>query len=307
MKRRLIPMILGLTLTLTLLLSGCSTIANLPLVGRYPLVLKDSYAREVTIPRLPERVISLAPSNTEIMFALGLGDKLVGVTDACNYPPEAEKIEKFSYQGPDMEKIIAAKPDLVLADSLTGANVVEQLQAAGIPVLAIRSNNIAQVLANIGLVGQATDSTRAADQLIAQMQARLQAVSSKLVTQPGVKETTVFYEVWNDDLQSIGPNTFLADVVDAAGGVSVTNDATTDWPLVNLESLIVKNPQVIILGHGAETPQQVITRATWQTIDAVKNGRVYTINQDIFNRPGPRVVDAVEQLARLLYPNLFDK
>lgn len=308
MKRRLLPMILAVTMSITLLLSGCSTIANLPLVGKYPLKLRDSYDREVTIPRLPQRIISLAPSNTEILYALGLGDKLIGVTDVCNYPPEAENIEKISsYQGPNMEKIIAANPDLILADSLTGKEVVEQLQAAGLAVLAIRSDNIAQVLTNIGLIGQATNATKEAAQLVAQMRTRLQAVSAKLLTRPQAEKASVFYEVWNVELMSAGPNTFIAGIIDAAGGISVTDDATTDWPLVNMESLIAKNPQVIILGHGAETPEQVMTRATWQTVDAVKSGRVYAVNQDIFNRPGPRVVEAVEELAKLLYPDLFNK
>lgn len=307
MKRRLLPMILALTMGVTLLFSGCSTIANLPLVGKYPLKLRDSYDREVTIPRLPQRIVSLAPSNTEILFALGLGDKLVLVTDACNYPTEAERIEKTSYQGPDMEKIIAANPDLIVADSQTGENVVEQLQAAGLAVLTIRSDNIAQVLTNIGLIGQATSTTKQADQLVAQMKTRLQAVSSKLVTLPPSGKMTVFYEVWNDELMSAGPNTFIAGIIDAAGGISVTDDATTDWPLVNMESLIAKNPQVIILGHGAETPQTLKARVTWQTIDAVKTDRIFSVNPDIFNRPGPRVVEAVEDLAKLLYPDLFNK
>lgn len=304
-RLRLLPLLLIL---LALLLSGCNAIANLPVVGQYPLTLKDSYDREVTIPRLPERIISLAPSNTEILFALGLGSKVVGVTDACDYPAEAEQVEKVSgYQGVDLEKVIAAKPGLVLADSITGQDVVNQLENAGIPVLAIRSDDIADVLQNIRLIGQATNAVRQSEELTDGLQARLDAVKAKLVGLPDEDKVTVFYEVWNDPLYTSGLNTFVANVIATAGGTISPDNTTGDWPIIQLEALIAANPEVIILGHAAETPEDVMAKTDWRTIAAVQQGRVYAVNPDIFSRPTPRVLDALEQLAALLHPDLFNK
>jgi iron complex transport system substrate-binding protein len=297
-----------LAVLLVMMLSGCSSSSSGQggASGVYPMTIQDSYERQVTVAKLPERIISLAPSNTEILFALGLGDRIVGVTDACNYPPEAQLLEKVSsYQGPNMEKIVAANPDLILADSLTGKEVVEQLAAAGFPVMAVRSDNIPQLESNIRLIGQLTQSESQADQLVNSMDARLQRIDERIASIPEAERVTVFYEVWNEPLMSAGPNSFVSALISAAGGKSVTDDALSDWPTVEMESLIIKNPQVIILGHGAETPEQVQQRTVWQTIAAVEDGRVYTVDPDIFNRPSPRLVDAVEELAKLLYPELF--
>lgn len=273
----------------------------------YPLVLTDSFEREITIPKQPETIVSLAPSSTEILFALGLGDKLIGVTEVCDYPEEALAIEKMGgFQGVDVEKIVAAKPDLIIADSLTTKEVVEQLTSLGFPVLAIRAANIEEMLGHIELIGKAANVGTAADELTASLRGRLAEVSERIKDVGDNDRPLVFYEVWHDALMSTGPNTFIHDAIVAAGGRNATADATTDWPEIDLEVLINKNPEVVLLGHEGQEPADVKARANWQTITAVINDRIYAINPDLFSRPGPRLIDAVEEIAKLLHPDLFE-
>lgn len=271
----------------------------------YPLVLTDSFDREVTIPKQPETIVSLAPSSTEILFALGLGAKVIGVTEVCDYPEEVLAIEKMGgFQGVNVERIVAAKPDLIVADSLTTKEVVEQLTSLGFPVLAIRAATIEEMLGHIELIGKAANVNAAADELITGLRDRLAAVRDRV--EDVAERPLVFYEVWHDALMSTGPNTFIHDAIVAAGGKNATADATTDWPEIDLEVLISKNPEVVLLGHEGQEPADVKARANWQTIAAVINDRVYAINPDLFSRPGPRLIDAVEEIAKLLHPNLFE-
>ncbi len=291
-----------------LTLSGCQTPTQQQTQGdTYPMLLTDSFGREVTIPKQPERIVSLAPSSTEILFALGLGDKVIGVTDVCDYPEEALAIEKMGgFQGVNVEKIVAANPDLIIADSLTTKEVVEQLESFGFPVLAIRAVSVEEMLQHIELIGRAANVKAKAEEVITGLRGRVEAISQRVKDIPDDERPLVFYEVWYDALMSVGPNTFIHDVIELAGGKSVTADATTDWPVVDLEVLLAKNPEVVILGHTGQTPEQVKARVNWQTVDAVKNNQVYTINPDLFSRPGPRLVDALEEVAKILHPNLFD-
>ncbi len=307
MKKRLLTNLLLLSFVL-LTLSGCKAPTTPQANGEtYPLVLTDSFGREVTIPEQPESIVSLAPSSTEILFALDLGDKVIGVTEVCDYPQEALAIEKMGgFQGVDVEKIIAADPDLIIADSLTTKEVVEQLESLGFPVLAIRAASVEEVLEHIELIGKAANVNEKADEVIAGLRARIDAVSQKVQDINEEDRPLVFYEVWHDALMSVGPNTFIHDVIEIAGGRSATADATTDWPVVDLENLLASNPDVLILGHGGQTPEEAKARPNWQSVNAVKNDRVYTINPDLFSRPGPRLVDALEELAKLLHPDLFN-
>lgn len=303
--RKQLTSILLLTLVLAMV-TGCKGPVTQPQGSSYPLQFTDSFAREVTIPKEPETIVSLAPSTTEILFALGLEEKIVGVTEVCDYPEAAKAIEKMGgFQGVNVEKIVAAKPDLIIADSLTTKEVVEQLASLGFPVLAIRAENIDEVLEHIELIGKATNNVTEADQLCADLRGRLDAVTAKIKDVAESERPLVFYEVWHDALMSAGPNTFINNILTAAGGKNAMADATTDWPEVDLEQLITKNPEIIVLGHDGQQPEDVKARANWQTIAAVQNERIFAVNPDTINRPGPRVIDAVEELAKIFYPNLF--
>lgn len=305
-RKKLLSRLMLVTLMITLLV-GCQK----PIVEKegidYPLTLTDSFDRQVTIAAEPQSIVSLAPSSTEMLFALGLGDKVIGVTDACDYPEAALAIEKMGgYQGVNVEKIVAAEPGLIIADSLTTKEVVEQLASLGLPVLAIKAETVEDVLANFTLIGKAANVTADAAELNASLQARLDAVATKIDAITDADRPLVFYEVWHDSLMSAGPDTFIGHIVTAAGGENAMADAATDWPELDLEILIGKNPDIVLLGHDAESPAEVLVRPNWQTIAAVKDERVFAMNPDIFNRPGPRIVDAVETLAKILHPDLFE-
>lgn len=287
------------------LMTGCTTLGPKEGSGNYPLEVTDSFEREVTIPKLPERIVSLAPSNTEILFALGLGEKVVGITDFCNYPEETADIDKIgSYGSPDAEKVIAAKPDLVVADS-QDKDLTEQLTTAGIPVIAIRADNISGLYENIEVIGKATAAEKAATELVDAMRQRIEAVEKKVKDVAEADRPLVFYEVWHDPPMAAGPDTFIDNIITAAGGRNVMADAETQWPQVDLEVLISKDPQVLLLGHSGQDAAAAKARSNWQTISAIKNDAIYELDEDLFNRPGPRVADAVEELAKLLYPDLF--
>lgn len=306
-RRKLVTSVLLLSFALFALV-GCKGAAAPEAPGSsYPLVLTDSFDRQVTLTEQPETFVSLAPSSTEILFALGLGEKVIGVTDACDFPEAAKAIENMGgFQGVDVEKIVAAQPDLIIADSLTTKEVVEQLEDLGFAVLAIRATTIEEMFGHIELIGKAANISDAANELVTSFRNRINAISEKTKDITEAERPLVFYEVWHDALISVGPNTFIHDTIVTAGGRNVTADATTDWPMVDLELLIAQNPEVVLLGHEGQSAADVKARANWQTIDAVVNDRVHAVNADLFGRPGPRLVDAVEEIAKLLHPGLFE-
>lgn len=300
---------LSLTLLLLLATGLAACTPPTPPVGEsdiYPLQLTDSFGREVVLELEPATIVSLAPSATEILFALGLGDRLVGVTDNCNYPEEALAIEKMGgYQGVETEMIVAANPGLIIADSQTTKESVEQLAGFGLPVLALKADTLEDVYRHVELIGKAANVKEKAQELVQNMKERLQAISAKIEEIPEDERPQVFYEVWNEPLCSAGANTFINHIVAGAGGRNVMADAASDWPQVDLETLIEKNPAFVILGHEGQTEEETLQRSNWHTIEAIQKKQVYAVDPDIFNRPGPRLVDAAEELAKIFYPNLF--
>ena len=291
-----------LALAASLLVAGCTS----PLAPK-PIQITDDLGRAVTISKLPQRIVSLAPSNTEILFALGLGDKVVGVTDADNYPPEVSKIERvggaYSAESTNFEKIVALKPDLVL--TINVSSVISQLDKLGITTVALQPKDLDGVLKDITLVGQITGAESKADELVASLNQRIKAVTDVVQTLPQDQRPTVFYQV-SPDLWTTGPGTFQDSIIQMAGGRNVAADLGQPWGQYSLETLVAKNPDVIITPFPDVYQQlKAGTLAGWAAIKAVKTGRVYLIDQDIMSRPGPRLVDALEQVARDLWPDRF--
>lgn len=282
----------------------------------FPLTLTDGIGRQVTIPAPPEKIVSLAPSCTEILFALGLGEKVVGVTTYCNYPPEAQRVDKVgTYSQPSLEKVASLAPDLVLGDD-SKQKFATQFENLGIPFLVLVPRTIPQVLANIKLVGEATGKKAEAEEVCADFEARLAALSAKLAAIPEEKRLRVYYEVYPEPLMSAGPGTFIHQIITLAGGKNIAADAATDWPEFSAETVAHRNPQVIVFPkvHGtagvpetATTIAKIRSRPGWEKIDAVKSGKIYGVDPDLFSRPTPRLITAAEELARLLYPELFSK
>jgi iron complex transport system substrate-binding protein len=278
--------------------------------------LVDDLGYSLTLTSPPERIVSLAPSNTEILFAVGAGDNVVGVTDFCNYPYdftawiEAGNMSSIgNYYGPSVEPIIALDPDLVLAT--TGSlEAAENLRDLGYNVLVIEPKNLSFVLRDILLVGRATDRYSEAVALESEIKQRIDAVANQAADETSTPK--VYHEVWNEPIMSAGPGTFIDEIITLAGGENIFNDATTSWPTVSSEAIIEKNPDVMVFPdmymgrqNFYETIEAVENRPGWDIISAVQNDAIYEINADIISRSGPRLADALEALAKMIHPEIF--
>ncbi len=272
-------------------------------------VLIDQKGRDAVIPTRPESLISLSPSKTEIAFALGLEDRIVGVTDYCNYPPAAAEVKKVGgFADPNIEQIVALAPDLVLASSLHQEQV-EKLEELGINVLVLYANSVEDIYRGLEMVGEATGNQAQAAELVQSMEARLQAVQSHLDEADIPDPVRVYHEVYSDPLMSAGGSTIIHQVITLAGGENIFGDVREDYPVVSAEAILESEPQVILfpLYHGTAEfmIEEMKQRPGWADLPAVQQERIYGVHDDIFSRPGPRVVEAVEMAAEIFYPNLF--
>lgn len=296
-------------LSLVLLISlSCSP----PKAGesQSPIEITDQLGRAVKLDKIPQRIVSLAPSNTEILFALGLADRVVGVTDYCNYPPEAKQKPSIGgFSTPNMEKLVALAPDLVLAAPIHETEVIPQLEKKGVTVFALAPKTIDEVLESITLVGKITGEEKEAAKLVAGMRTRIEAVTDKTDNLSPEQRPRVFYIVWHDPLMTAGRGTFHDELIRKAGGINIAGDLS-GYPSISLETVVQVSPQVIIsgvgMGTGLDAPMQfALTEPRLRSTDARQQGRVYAMDTDIADRAGPRIVDALEQFAQDIHPELF--
>jgi len=277
-----------------------------PTPAPFPMTITDMAGREVTIEAEPQAIVSLAPSNTEILYALGLGDKIVGVTEFCNYPPEvAEKPKVGGFRDVNTEKVVEQEPDLILAANIHTAEVVPALEKLGMTVVVIDPPDIPAVLEGIKLVGKITGQEKEAETLTAEMGERIDAVAKAV---EGREKPRVFWEL-SSDLWTAGPGSFINDLIVRAGGENIAAEADSPWAQLSNEAVIEADPEVIFLADHpyGETAESVAARPGWDEISAVVNDRIIEVEDtDIFSRPGPRVVDALEMAAKALHPDAFE-
>jgi iron complex transport system substrate-binding protein len=270
----------------------------------------DGLGRSVKIDKTPQRIISLAPSNTEILFSLGLGDKIVGVTEYCDYPQAAEAKPKVGgFSTVDIEKVISLEPDLVLATHIHGKSVIPALEELGLTVVALTPGSLTEVLDSITLVGKITGQSREASKLVSDLQTRIEAVVDETRTLSPDQKPRVFYITWHDPLMTAGTETLADDVISNAGGQNIAYDISGD-KAITLETVIYRDPEVIVasvgMGSGEDLPWQYLqTEPRLENTQALLNDRVYKIDGDVIHRPGPRIVDALEQMAQFIHPELF--
>ncbi len=287
-------------------------LSSILLADEFPLAIVEGLGREVSISKQPETIISLAPSNTEILFALGLVDKLVAVSQYCNYPPEVQNKPKVGgFSTINIEKVVSFEPDLILATGGVQEEAARNLKRLGLTVISLDAKRTGDVLENILLVGKITGRAESARRLRGNLEERIRAVTNKTGDLPDTQRPRVFYEVQYDPLMTAGPGTFIDDLIHLAGGVNIASDSATKYPVYNLEILIERNPEVIIVSfwHGSivASVEGVKSRKRWKIIDAVQNNRVYGIHADLVSRPGPRIVDGLEEIAKYIHPELFKK
>jgi len=255
------------------------------------------------------RIISLAPSNTEILFALGLEDQVVGVTEYCNYPEAATKKPKVGgFSTVDMEKVIELDPDLILATNIHKETVVPALEDLGLKVITLDPKTLDDVLNNIALVGAETGKEEEASLLINEMKARIEAITTKVTSLTEEEKPRFLAIAWHDPIYAASPKNLQGSMIAMAGGINIAYDIDTE-PM-GLEAVIDRNPQVIIAytghGEGEQLPfEWAKTEPRLNDTDAAKNGRIYQIDADLIGRGGPRIVDAFEQVAQFLHPEIF--
>ena len=272
--------------------------------------ITDQLGRTVKLDRIPQRIISLAPSNTEILFALGLGDKVVGVSDYCNYPSEVqEKPSIGGFSTPNIEEVVALSPDLILATSIHEKRIIPQLEEKGMTVFALTPKTLDEVLEAITLAGEITGKEDRASGLVAQMRNRIKAVTDKTDSLSQEQRLRVFYLTWHDPLMTCGAGTHHDELIRLAGGTNIARELT-GYADISLEAVIQANPEVIIAGVGMGSGkdlsfQYVRTESRLRNVDARINHRVYSINIDLVGRPGPRIIDALEKFAQFIHPELF--
>jgi len=269
--------------------------------------IEDMQGRPVPVPGGPIRLVSLAPSLTETVFALGRGDWLVGVSDYCDYPPPARALPRMGgLLAPNLERIVQARPGLVLVtaegNSMDG---VTSLTRLNVPVFMIKPEGIAGVLASIAALGRALDAGAAAAALTEEIQGKLAHVR-ELVRGRG--RPRVLFLLWDSPLMAVAPGTYIHDLIDAAGGVNVVRDRTAPYPRIGWEQVIAWAPDVIVLpqhrqGEPQALPAQMLR--AWRTVPAVRTGRVVSVPSDPIYRPGPRIVEGVGWLARAIHPEAF--
>ncbi len=271
----------------------------------YPLTLTDDAGRSVTLPAKPVRILTLAPGHTETLFALGLGEAVVGTDDYSDYPAAAAAVAKVGGAiDPNYEQIVALAPDLVLTVGSADSAGVQRLTALGLPVVVLQATTVADILADIETIGRITGVSAAAADLVADLAAEIAAVQAELSQIAPVEQVTVFYEVsppgeWG--MWTAGPGSFIHDLVVLAGGSNIAGDLPAAYSSYSEEMLFANNPQVI-LTPNPETPAGITSRDGWETLSAVQAGRVYLVDADTVSRPGPRIVSALRLIAAALYP-----
>ncbi|MFA7216004.1 MAG: ABC transporter substrate-binding protein, partial [Bacillota bacterium] len=271
--------------------------------GAFPMVVTDFEGRDVSIEKPPERIVSLAPGITEILFELSLGENVVGVTDYDDYPAEVFSIPKVGdFQGPNMEAIAAQKPDIIFASTLSGKNSMEALQRLGIPVLVLEAKSIDQIYNSIEIIGKITGKTAKGDALIADMKERMADIQERVSAYPRKR---VFYIVDTNGNFTAGRGTFIDHLINLAGGENVAADSE-GWAQYSMERIAEKNPEVIISAAHAGNMKALYRLPGYSGTDAVKNDRVYVISDDnIISRTSYRIVQGLEEIAKFLHPEAF--
>ncbi len=277
----------------------------------FPVSVTDDEGTSVTLPAEPSKIVSLTPATTEILFALGAGDRVVATDDGSNYPEEAVALpDVATYNSVDVEKVVALEPDLVVAGGLgfTPAESVTKLRDLKIPVVVIYAPSVDGVLKDIELLGTATGTSPKAQSLTSAMRADMAAVSSAVAGQS--PKPRVFYDVGYDDatgaIYAPADKSFLAEMVTRAGGDVITSGSPNTYE-IPLEKLIEKDPQLIILGTNpfySPTPEIVANRKGWNALTAVKNGDIRPVRDTEITRPGPRLPIGLRTLASAIWPDV---
>jgi len=306
MRSRFVTLLAVLLLTLASC-GGAVSVTPSPSVtaSPFPASLTDFQSRSVTVPARPDRLVSIGPSITAFLFALGAGPRVVGVDDFSDEPAEAATREHVGGIKVNFEKVVALKPDLVFTVKFSDGTI-EKLQSASLNVLVVDPQNVSDVAKTATLLGKAVGADGEA--LARSIQQRVDAVKTKTATV--ATRPRVYHEIDASDpakIFTVGPGSYINDLIDIAGGVNIAARAASAYPQLSAEEILRSDPEIIVLAADAYSakPSDVAARQGWSVIAAVKNGRVLSIEPNLINRPGPRVGEAAEAYAKLVHPELF--
>lgn len=264
-------------------------------------IVHDELGRQVTVPDHPHRLVCLAPSVTETIYALGRGGDVVGITDYTKYPPEAR--QKPSVGGvidPSLEKLVSLNPDLVLAiEDLNNTSLTNAIEKLGFPVFVVNPHGLHGIYRAVVDLGKAIDAERDAAKLVASLQAREAAVRRRVT---GLARPKVFFLLWADPVMTAGRRAFITELIEAAGGESVTAGLPSEWPRLSFETLLAEQPEYLLLVRGASVTLDDLRReGNWMRLEAVRKGKVFYADERL-QFPSPGAFDALDDLANQLHP-----
>lgn len=269
------------------------------------ILLVDDYGRTIKLDSLPERIVSTAPTPTEMLFAVGAGDLVVGVDSYSDYPAEVANITKVGDYTLSTEVIISLQPDLIVSSDLVPLSQLELLEDQGIPFVILATRTLDDVLRDLRLVGILTGHVDEANELADELEDRIDAVTSKTQAVDLVKPRTYieYYPYW-----TYGPGSFGDDLIALAGGTNIAENTSSEYPMLTSEFVIAQDPEIIVYTVGymtTTTADEISSRPGWDVITAVSEGSIYSMDDNLLSRYGPRIVDGLEDLAALLHPDLF--
>jgi iron complex transport system substrate-binding protein len=299
--RKTIPIVL-VALSLLAGCSGAGTKSESNIAANNRRSFTDGIGRAVSVRAEPQRIISLAPNVTEILFALGLDERIAGITGYCDFPEAARTKEKIGDTlHPNLERIISLKPDLVIVSTASQLeNLTRRLDQLAVPVYVTNPRTVREVAASIRALGEVTGANARATEISSEMERRIIAVEQRVKDRPHPR---VLYVLQTGPLITAGRDTFINDLINLAGGRSVSGDERADYPQFSRETVVARAPEVIIApaSHGSELVKESDLRRDFATTPAIRANRIVWVNPDLVDRPGPRIVEGLEQLARGLH------
>ncbi len=274
---------------------------------KIPLTIIDDTGAVVTIPQEPQRIISIAPSNTEILFALGLEDKIVGITNYCNFPEETKNIEKIGETFPlNLEKIVSLKPDLILAYA-GQLNEIPRLRELGLNTIVIEPLNLKETLKSIQMVATVGGVPEKGNILVKNLSQRIDQIKTEVSNLEITKKPKVFIGGIYETIWTPGEGTLFNELISLAGGINIAA-GFSGWTKISPEFILKEDPDIIIIPIGAMNPgdelkikENIYQRPGWSNLSAIKNQKIFIVNEDLFFRPGPRIVDGLERLYKIFY------
>lgn len=303
----------SINLVTLFLILGLLIINGGVIAQEFPVTITDGLGEEIVIKEKPTKIISLSPQTTENLFAVGAGDNVIGVTTFADYPEEATEVEKIgSITEINIEKIVSMEPDIVIAASVNKKESINRLKELNIKVAGFQANSVNTAIENIKKIGKITGNQDNTDRLVAEMYIKIaeikNLVDKKLENNDRPK---VFYELWNDPFYTAGVDNFIDDIIHLSGGYNIGRLAETQWPQFSLEKLLVEDPEVYIsTPHSTEmkvSKESIKNRERFKNISAIKNDRIYIINEDIVNRATPRLIKGLAQVTKSIWPDLEDE